>query len=414
MHIPKQPMQTSREPRWIWERQTRRVAPCKSDATCAQQRAQNHARDPQSFLSSGANGIALLSACLVLHLPAVCAGELKFTSQAAPELDALFQSTNGWIGADGAFSIPLSTNRTLWLFSDTWVGEIHGGKRHHPAMINNSIALQTRGAVPEFFYPTNQAGRPEAFVKPADGPGYFWLFHGLRDPSGLYLFLHQVKTVDTKSVFGFRTTGVSIGFVSNPDEAPARWKIEQTKLPFVEFLEKESISFGSAVMQEGGFIYVYGNSSRGLPSQRGMVVARIPETKLLDFDAWRFFSDGKWETNFRDATAICPDAPSESSVWYQASLKKYVTVYSQSIFGKIMLRTADLPTGPWSDPQTIFECPEMKWSPKVFCYAGKGHPKLASQPDELIVTYAANSHNFLEVLGDARLYWPRFVRVKLK
>ena len=359
-------------------------------------------------------GIALFAAGILLQAPKVRADDLKFTSQSAPELDALFQSTNGWTGADGAFSIPLSTNRTLWLFSDTWVGSVSGGKRHQPVMINNSIALQQHGSAPEFFYPTNESGRAESFVKPAEGPGYFWLFHGVRAASGLYLFLHQVKTVDTKSVWGFRAIGVSIGFVANPDEPPSRWKMEQTKLPFAEYLEKESISFGSAVMKEGEYIYVYGNSARGLPTERGTIVARVPENKLLDFDAWRFFSNGKWETSFRAATPIFPDAPSESSVWYQPSLKKYVAVYSQGIWGKIVLRTANSPTGPWDHARTIYECPEMKWSPKVFCYAGKGHPELANHPDELIITYAANSHDFLEVLGDARLYWPRFFRVQVK
>ena len=36
-----------------------------------------------------------------------------------PELDAKFQRTEGWIGGDGAFSVPISDKRTLWLFSDT-------------------------------------------------------------------------------------------------------------------------------------------------------------------------------------------------------------------------------------------------------------------------------------------------------
>ncbi|MEO7678256.1 MAG: DUF4185 domain-containing protein [Verrucomicrobiota bacterium] len=338
---------------------------------------------------------------------------IKFTSQAAPELDAQFQNTNGWIGADGAFSIPLSDDKTLWLFSDTWVGEIREGKRLHPVLINNSIALQRRGAMPELVYPTNQGGRAEALVKPQDGVGHFWLFHAFRGRDGLFLFLHQIKTTDSKSAFGFKTVGVSIGVVSNPDEAPALWKIVQTKLPFTEILEKESLLFGSAVMKDGEFVYIYGNSSRSEPGKRGLVVARVREDEFMKFDAWRFFSNGKWVRNFHDATPISPDAPSENSVWYQSSLKKYVTVYSQGIGGKILLRTAAAPTGPWSEAQTIFECPEMKWSPKVFCYAGKAHPEIATRPDEIIVTYAANSHDFMEVLGNARLYWPRFIRVKL-
>jgi hypothetical protein len=61
----------------------------------------------------------------------------------------------------------------------------------------------------------------------------------------------------------------------------------------------------------------------------------------------------------------------------------------------------------------VYRCPEMNWSPKVFCYAAKAHPELTSAPDELLISYAANSWNFWDLFNDARLYWPRFVRVKL-
>ena len=46
----------------------------------------------------------------------------------APELDALFQRTDGWIGGDGAYSVAVSPKRTLWLFSDTWVGKVRDGR----------------------------------------------------------------------------------------------------------------------------------------------------------------------------------------------------------------------------------------------------------------------------------------------
>jgi hypothetical protein len=47
----------------------------------------------------------------------------------APDLDALFDRADGWIGADGVYSVVLSPKRTLWLFSDTWVGKIRDGRR---------------------------------------------------------------------------------------------------------------------------------------------------------------------------------------------------------------------------------------------------------------------------------------------
>src|ERR1039457_7215774 len=96
--------------------------------------------------------------------------------KAAPEWDALFQREAGWIGADGAYSIPLGGDTTLWLFSDTFVGKVKEGKRLDACMINNSIALQRGTNAPEFFYGKTADGKPASFIKPQQGPqnDYFW------------------------------------------------------------------------------------------------------------------------------------------------------------------------------------------------------------------------------------------------
>ena len=58
------------------------------------------------------------------------------------KLNAAFRPTDGWVGGDGAFSVPLSDKRVLWLFSDTWVGSVRDGKRKAARMVNNSVGVQ--------------------------------------------------------------------------------------------------------------------------------------------------------------------------------------------------------------------------------------------------------------------------------
>src|SRR5262245_7574263 len=60
----------------------------------------------------------------------------------APELDAFFQRTDGWIGGDGVYSVALKPDRILWLFSDTWVGKVRERKRTDATIVNNSIGIQ--------------------------------------------------------------------------------------------------------------------------------------------------------------------------------------------------------------------------------------------------------------------------------
>src|SRR5262245_56405241 len=60
----------------------------------------------------------------------------KFTAEPDDEMNALFQRREGWTGADGNYSVPLGQGKTLWLFSDTWVGKIESGKRVDATIVN--------------------------------------------------------------------------------------------------------------------------------------------------------------------------------------------------------------------------------------------------------------------------------------
>jgi len=62
----------------------------------------------------------------------------------------------------------------------------------------------------------------------------------------------------------------------------------------------------------------------------------------------------------------------------------------------------------------LYQCPEMSTDGDNLCYAAKGHPELSLTLDELIVTYVANSTDFYKMAADARLYRPRFIRVRFK
>ena len=358
------------------------------------------------------------SALTLLAALELCAGA-EPAGKAAPEWDALFQRESGWIGADGAYSIPLAGDTTLWLFSDTFVGKVKDGKRLDARMINNSIALQRGTNQPEFFYGTAADGKPASFIKPQHGSqrDYFWLTHGARTADGLYFFLLRVVTVKPGTPFGFKLVDGWLAHVANPDASPSQWRITQTKVPFTSISAKGALFFGNAVLREGEFVYIFGGDSRkeakkaGKPN--GMVIARAPADGLGNFAQWRFLANGVWQKDFKQVTPVFPNLGSEFSVSRLPGRKEYAAVYSEGIGGRIVVRLAPAQAGPWSDPVLVYRCPEMNWPSKAFCYAAKAHPELTSAPDELLITYAANAWNFWDLFSDARLYWPRFVRVNL-
>ncbi|UCF90624.1 MAG: DUF4185 domain-containing protein [Desulfobacterales bacterium] len=336
----------------------------------------------------------------------------------APQYDALFQRKDGWTGADGAYSVPLSDEVTLWLFGDTWIGPIRDGRHVNARIVNNSIALLA-GQEPvrariSFFEGRTPDGRLAAFFEPADGRGWFWPYHGILTPEGLYIFLMQI---DRAGVSDFRVIGSWLGHVPNPRDPPTQWRIRQTKIPWAQFTCSGDLFFGSALLKDGNFIYIYGSDEEIINGfhRKYMILARVTESRLGEFDQWRFYTNGQWRPDFTAASRLGGGLANEYSVSLQPALGKYIAVYTEDgISGKIVARLAPQPWGPWGAPLTLHQCPEADWDPDYFCYAAKAHPAMAIRPNELIVSYVVNSMDFERMAADARIYRPRFIRVKFR
>jgi hypothetical protein len=337
-----------------------------------------------------------------------------------PELDAKFRHTDGWIGGDGAFSVPISDKRTLWLFSDTWIGTIREGKRKDATIVNNTIGIQDgNGADAKITYAVaiDDKGKAKAIFTPADGKGWFWLYAGYHADGKLHIFLPRLERTKDPGAFGFRGVDVWLATIDNPTDEPTKWKPKYAKVPFADFAMERKRSFGSAVVRVEEYVYIYGYDEKPgkfLPSRK-LLVARAPADKLADFDSWRFLgANGEWKSDVKDAVAQIDGLATEFSVSYLPDLKRYVLVYTEKgLSDRIVGRFATVPEGPWSEPVLLYKCSEMKANKNVFCYAAKAHPHLATG-NELVISYVVNSFELGPVANDAELYWPRFVRVKLK
>ncbi len=55
-----------------------------------------------------------------------------------------FPYKQGWLGADGAYSVPLGGGQSLWIFCDTFIGPTTAISRTQATgFIHNSIAIST-------------------------------------------------------------------------------------------------------------------------------------------------------------------------------------------------------------------------------------------------------------------------------
>jgi len=340
------------------------------------------------------------------------------SAEPAVEWNDKFRRTEGWIGGDGAYSVPLANDKVLWLFSDTLLGTIKNGKRADVKMVNNTIGIQNdRGERAKLTFAVRKtAGQPKAILAPPDGKGWFWLHAGIAVNDCLFVFAPRIESNGKNGAFGFMQVGQWLATVSNPDADPSEWKAAYAKVPCVEFAAERSISFGAAVLRAGEFIYVYGyeeKPAKPLPIRK-LLIARAPADKLADFKSWRFFGGGEWNAGVKDAKPMVSGLATEFSVSFVPGLQKYALVYTENGIGdRIVGRFGESPVGPWSEPLLLYRCPEMHVNKKVFSYAAKAHPFLSGE-SELMISYCVNAFKLGLVIDDAKLYWPNFVRVKLK
>ena len=330
----------------------------------------------------------------------------------APDLDARFALTKGWLGADGIYSVALAGGRTAWLFSDTWVGVIKRGRRAPAGMINNSIGITDGSGAARFFYPRPR-GRARSLFVPPDGRGWFWLWAGVVDEGRLCLFATRVESAEGSGAFGFAHFGTALGEVANARDDPTAWRVRWRDVPAAW---SPRVFWGSAALAHGGYVYVYGfieNGKKGLDFRRDMLVARAPSGHLADFAAWRFYGGGDWHEDVRQAGPACPDIATEYSVTRIAGRGRFLLV-TQDVFlsPTIVARTAEDPWGPWSEKTEIYTCPEADPARGVFCYAAK-HQPVYSDDKMLAISYAANANDMATVINDPSLYVPRFIRVPI-
>ena len=335
-----------------------------------------------------------------------------------PDWEKAFQRADArWRGADGSYSVPLSSSNTLWLFGDTWITDPEARGREGGRVIRNSLALQAidkdKPGEIEFFWREGDEG-PKAPFLPPEGSGWLWPLSGERVGDSLYIFFGQF--VENDSELGFETSGCWLFRVSNPDDAPGVWKARASRVPFFEHTRNGDLTFGVGCMAHEGFLYVYGvreDWTRGVEG-RSALVARTPVESLeeADFSEWRFFSGDVWVEEMYRAKALFDGAATEMSVSFLPGRNRFLAVYSHcGLSEDVLARLARHPEGPWGGPMTLYRCPEVAWSDDYFCYAGKAHPELARGENEVIITYAVNSWSLEDHERDLRIYWPRFVRV---
>ncbi len=323
-----------------------------------------------------------------------------------------------WIGSDVVCSIPLSSNRVLWLFGDTLLGKVKNKKRVGSGpYINNSIAIQIIGENDESeitFYWNKQGDKNEAFFTRQEGiPGdYYWPTAGVLLDEVLVIFCYAI---DIDKDIGFEIVGSVMIIISNYNEEPTKW--EAVYHYFTNWDHHRS--FQTALYIEHPYIYFMGYDD--LDSKRRAVLARTTGEKLIDLKSskaleYLVLSDGEkvWRQKPDDLVPLFSPGNTETDIHYISDKKLYVCTTYNPYTDEVFLVTTEHITGPWSKSKSVYKIPEHGGELPCTSYAVRVQSHLSTQPGQLVISYATNAKDDLFGLFSEKgleIYWPRFILI---
>lgn len=334
-----------------------------------------------------------------------------------------FSYTQGWLGADDAYSVPIGPNKSVWLFGDTFVANSHTRLRsQYKVMVRNSVGVSvcepSASCTMRYFWQKLDGSKPRSFFDTETDDLWYWPLDGFLDRKSLYIALLAVRNkpgATSEDAFGFEIVGTRLAIINDAEIQPEKWHTT------IQDLTDARLWAGTSIVPDGKYILWYTQVNKG-EGHGYMTAIRIPREDMANASrAWEYLrKDGQWVTGLarEDAMHLIEQPISEMSVRYHPSIHKWLALSTGPEFPspRAVVRSADSPIGPWSSPQTLYEFPEMKrdnpgYDRDTFCYAVKEHTDFTDT--EIALTYACNSMVVAKTIANMNIYRPRVVILDL-
>ncbi|MCI3271109.1 DUF4185 domain-containing protein [Streptomyces cylindrosporus] len=331
--------------------------------------------------------------------------------------------TDDWTGGDGTHSVRLPDGRVLWLFSDTYLGQVHRppnpvGESYAwrdtaaPLVRNSAVVMDSKGRLestlpaPLFPDPAPDQWRwPVAARVEPRSPG---------SPESVVRVLLWVRTAGQSPWIYGVPTATEVATLSLPDlrvESVVK-VLDQSLVPD----PSRRLLFGTTLVDKGGWTYVFGGDDGQAVSRpaSSAYVARVPEGRLADPSAWRYWDGSGWGVKPR-ALRGAKVGSAFSVVQVQGTYVLFTMATGAAGLTTVTSYWSCSPTGPWHGPTKSFS-PSLPRA-GVAAYNPQAHPELDGD-GRLVLSYDVN---WLETTGasasinaNVGLYRPRFVTVRLE
>jgi hypothetical protein len=319
----------------------------------------------------------------------------------------------GVTGADGATSLLLPSGDSLWMFGDTVEGpfksirelELTGLRSNTAAVVPKQDVSE---GIKEFSFLADDSGRRPRQIVPFAGdenPAVHrvWPIHGVTVGGDIFLFYHRItllKGVDVFANFQLDGMGIARGELGKfnftrliaPDGSREFWKGKEP-------------TFGVFAQLDDEHLYLWGSLTTG------MFLARTRPNAVDKLSSYEYLVEApdlknpervtRWSKTFRATAMLFDSVPNEMSASFNAYLQKYVAFHSLHRENKIVMRTAERITGPWSEAHVAYR-PE-KSNDSDLIYAAKEHPELAREGGRILYVTFVNSATYIPQLIEVQL-----------
>jgi Domain of unknown function (DUF4185) len=314
--------------------------------------------------------------------------------------------------------------KSVWVFGDTFLSLYNEEGKN---MLCNSMAAtldQDAGdGIAAMSSMRDDTGAPDQLIPLTDEEKEFNLLHQGKDcaepPCGArwaiwpgaiithpssesaYVFYHKVYI--EPGFLNFLELGHSIAVWGNVGKPAVRPLVDvdpsDPTIMFPTTDRDQRHAFGSAALMMEDWLYVYGCEYETALGSSPCRLAKVHFDHVLDRSQWQFFAGEQgWVSNVELAEPVF-DGCAIASVFYNAYLKQYIAVYAEPTTNKVMLRSANQPEGPWTQPRTLFTA-DSNFSNSLWTYDALAHPEFSEgNGKQIYITYTRKVKPFQSELS---------------
>jgi hypothetical protein len=315
-------------------------------------------------------------------------------------------------GGDVGATVTLQDGRQMFLFGDTLRDPGFDGQR----FVRNSMLLVSPTCARVVLPADHGAVIPDR----DDGVGYWPMSVARVDRPGFDLVGVAAQRVRSNAdagagVFAFDILGPSMAVFVVPTGGTPQLVAQRDLGP--DRVDVTAPMWGAASAVDRCWVYLYGTARPEGATSGGfsLRVARVRPEQAHLIARWRYWDGRAWRRDPGAAVELIGAAGGVSqtlSVFAQDG-RWYAVSKQDEVLGRdLAIWSAPRPTGPFTLAARPVAIPSDA-ATGTLRYLPLAHPDLLRKPGTVVVSYSQNNTDFSEVVGDPRIYRPRFVRVRL-